>query len=892
MSVTPSSYSLVIKTSFPSSFSGVAEIQLVLSEPSSTITVNAAAPLRLLGAVLVKYAERFPARSVELDEEEELATLDFGRDVPAGEAILALRLEGRLDQSGMQGYYRVAAGESDFYAVTQFQATSARKAFPCFDHPAKKATFSISLISPAGLNSLSNTPVAQQIPSDGRFTETAACSFAFLSGDEGFLAAASPCCNAADAWELVAFKPTPPMSTYVVAWAVGFFDFISSQYTSPLTGAQVPLRLYASTAREHLKRGQGQRALDTLSRVMPVYEKLFELPYELGKLDMLVVDEFEAGAMENYGLVTGRAVSLLYDEERSGDAALRQVVTTVSHEAAHMWFGNSTTLSWWDELWLNESFATLIGEIVAIRTLEPSWNVDASFIKFHRSTALQIDALRGSHPIHLLCKHETEIAQNFDHISYEKGSAVLKMLCDVIGEERFLAGTAAYLKKNNNIDVGAFMATWIEEVGFPVITVEEIGDSLKLRQNRFLATGDLKVEEDEAIWSIPLFVRDAASGASAGIKVFDTRELVIPKPGLLYLLNTGSRSFVRIAYPPSHLANLAAEAGQADSKLALSDRLAVVEDSLLLAEAGYTHTVPTLDFLSTFASHETDFLVWAELTGAFKRFADAWWEESAAELTAFRAFGRKLFRPIVDLLGLKHRPEDDPETRRFRALVVAAAAAVEDVDLLCWVQQAFGGLLAGESDLLAAHLAMFVVAAAVQHGRERDYEAALAIFREPPTPQHQIAAIAGLCNTRQPELIQRTAAMLSGGEVKADLFPHFLHGLAANPSARRLVWSLVQQAWPQLEQQFRGSMLLGSVAAASFQSFSSESDALAVEAFFANKDTTAYAQPLHQGLDLVRAKSRWLEREKHDVRAWLDKEGYLRQAGEEQVGDRDSGFAQ
>ncbi|GJN87331.1 hypothetical protein Rhopal_000280-T1 [Rhodotorula paludigena] len=889
MSVTPSSYSLVIKTSFPNAFSGVAEIQLVLSEPSSTIRLNAAAPLRLLGAVLVKDAERFPAQSVELDEEEELASLDFGRDVPAGEAILALRWEGRLDQSGMQGYYRVAAGKSDFYAVTQFQATSARKAFPCFDHPAKKATFSISLISPGGLTSLSNTPAAKRTPSDGRFAETAACSVAFLSGDEGMLAGASPCCNATDAWELVEFEPTPPMSTYVVAWAVGSFDFISSQYISPLTGAQVPLRLYASTAREHLKGGRGQRALDTLARVMPVYEKLFELPYELGKLDMLVVDEFEAGAMENYGLVTGRAVSLLYDEERSGDAALRQVVTTMSHEAAHMWFGNSTTLSWWDELWLNESFATLIGEIIAICALEPSWNVDASFIKFHRSTALQIDALRGSHPIHLPCKHETEIAQNFDHISYEKGSAVLKMLAAYLKKNKYGCATSrdlwSALSAVSNIDVGAFMATWIEElyaqVGFPVIHVEEVGDLLKLRQNRFLATGDLKVEEDEAIWSIPLFIRDAASDASTEIQIFDTRELVISKPGPLYLLNAGSRALVRISYPPLHLAELAAEAGQAKSELELTDRLAVVEDSLLLAEAGYTRTVPTLDFLSTFAAHETEFLVWAEIAGAFKRFADAWWEEPAAELDAFRAFGRKLFRPIVDLLGLKHRPEDDPETRRFRALIVAAAAAVEDADLLRWVHQAFGGLLAGETDPLATDLAMFVVATAVQHGREREYEAALAIFRNPPTPQHQIAAVAGLCNTRQPELIQQTAAMLSGGE-----------GLAANPSARRLVWSLVQQAWPQLEQQFRGSMLLGSVAAASFQSFSSESDALAIEAFFANKDTTACAQPLQQGLDLVRAKSRWLEREKDNVRAWLDKEGHLRQAGEEQIGDRDSGFAQ
>jgi len=177
-----------------------------------------------------------------------------------------------------------------------------------------------------------------------------------------------------------------------------------------LTHAAIPLTLYASTTHTHVERGQGALALSTLARVMPIYERLFRLPFPLSKLDLLVCDAFDAGAMENWGLVTGRASRLLFDPVLSSLADEFAVVATVSHEAAHMWFGNLVTLAWWNDLWLNEAFATLMGEVVVIQEIEPGWATQERYLKFHRTAGLEMDAIRGSHAVALECAGDSEKA--------------------------------------------------------------------------------------------------------------------------------------------------------------------------------------------------------------------------------------------------------------------------------------------------------------------------------------------------------------------------------------------------------------------------------------------------------------------------------------------------
>ncbi|GAA5834524.1 hypothetical protein JCM5353_008147, partial [Sporobolomyces roseus] len=377
MQVDPLHYKLTVKTSFPSSYSGAVEITLDVKESTRTLKVNTAAPLVLLGGVLVSRGKRYAVVESTQDEEEGMSFLRFEEEIEKGEAVLVLRWEGLFEKDKMNGYYRVNTDQDeeneDFFAVTQFQPISARKAFPCFDHPAKKATFSISLISPVDYHSLSNMPESTRSPSSGSFTPSELATSEFLRGKEGKLAESTVAkdCETTE-WELVEFETTPKMSTYLATWAVGRFESIESSYISPLMNETIPLRIFGLKSQQHISKGQGQLALDTLASAMPLYEKWFSIPYELGKHDILVVDSFDAGAMENWGLTTARKDNVLWDEKQSGTAAMRTVVETVCHEAAHQWFGNLVTLSWWDELWLNESFATLVGEILVVNELSTS----------------------------------------------------------------------------------------------------------------------------------------------------------------------------------------------------------------------------------------------------------------------------------------------------------------------------------------------------------------------------------------------------------------------------------------------------------------------------------------------------------------------------------------
>ncbi|KAF9313328.1 hypothetical protein BGZ89_009284, partial [Linnemannia elongata] len=362
--VTPSHYTLTITPDLKEyTFSGYVEINIDIHEPTKTILINTKELTITYGRVEIGETTH-EASSTSFDEHRETTTFTFDQELPKGPAVFNILFQGILNDK-MSGFYRSsykdAEGNAKVMGVTQFEATEARRAFPCWDEPAVKATFSIKLCVPSELVALSNMPVEQ--------------------------------ITAVEPEEMTYhFEKTPIMSTYLVAWAVGEFEYVES--TTTKLENPVTCRVYTLPGLKE----QGQFAVDITPKILEYFSEIFGTAYPLPKLDQIAVPDFDMGAMENWGLVTYRTVALLFDEKTSDLRFKEQVASTVAHELAHQWFGNLVTMEWWDHLWLNEGFATWVGTL-AVDHIFPEWDTWPTFIVTDVQSGIALDSLRSSHPI-------------------------------------------------------------------------------------------------------------------------------------------------------------------------------------------------------------------------------------------------------------------------------------------------------------------------------------------------------------------------------------------------------------------------------------------------------------------------------------------------------------
>jgi aminopeptidase 2 len=451
-----------------------------------------------------------------------------------------------------------------------------------------------------------------------------------------------------------------------------------------------------------------------------------------------------------------------------------------------MWFGDIVTMKWWDNLWLNEAFATLMGELVVPDRIWPEWKVRAEFLNSHLTAALNLDAQRSSHPIEVPIPDANQINQIFDSISYSKGASVLRMLSAVVGEETFLKGVAIYLKKHvfanaetkdlwqgiseaSGVDVASIMANWTLKIGFPVITVEELGDGkVKVTQNRFLATGDVKPEEDETLWYVPLEVKTiSASGQSA----IDHKAILQERSTTLDLgsgadsfkLNAETVGVYRVSYSPERLAKL----GQAASSLSVEDRVGLVSDATTLARAGYAKTTGSLNLISELGKTENEFLPWSQIGAALGKLVGVWWEQPEDVRKAIDKLRLDLFKPVVDKMGYEHGPDDAPDVKELRELAVSTAASAQDPSVLEELKSRFEPFLTNNDDSrIPPDLQRTIYTIATRHGGVKEYEKILEVYNKPPNPSTKVDAMYALAATRNEECLNRTFAMMEDGSVK------------------------------------------------------------------------------------------------------------------------------
>ncbi|KAI5235600.1 hypothetical protein E4T43_09144 [Aureobasidium subglaciale] len=788
------------------------------------------------------------------DENTQTTTVSFPDTIPAGhKATLTQTFTGTLN-ANMAGFYRSSYkgedGSDKYIATTQMEPTDARRAFPCFDEPALKAEFTITLIADKKLTCLSNMDVANEK-------------------------------DVHNGKKAVTFNKSPLMSTYLLAFIVGELNMIETD------AFRLPVRVFATPDKdiEH-----GRFSLELAAKTLDFYETKFNSKFPLPKMDMVAIPDFSAGAMENWGLITYRVVDLLFDEKTSGASTKQRVAEVVQHELAHQWFGNLVTMDFWDGLWLNEGFATWMSWY-SCNEFYPEWKVWQGYVTDNLQSALALDSLRSSHPIEVPVKRADEINQIFDAISYSKGSCVLRMVSKYLGEETFMEGVRRYLKKHafgntqtNDLwaalsdasgkDVEKIMDIWTKNVGFPVVSVTEDAknNSVHVKQNRFLRTADVKPEEDKILYPVFLGLR-SKDGVDEELTL-DGRERSFKVKDLdFYKINADHSGIYRTSYSPERLQKL----GEAAKKglLTVEDRAGMIADAGALAASGYQKTSGVLSLLQGFDT-EPEFVVWDELTARIASVRAAWVFQDNKVKDALKAFQRDLVSKKSHELGWDFKESDGHIEQQFKSLLFSSAALAGDEKTKTAALEMFENFKNGDRSAIHPNLRAGVYAIVLQNGGEAEYDAILNEYRTAKIADERNTALRSIGRARQPELIKRTLAMALSKEVKDQDIYLPLGGLRSHKEGILALWSWVKENWDTIYKKLPpGLSMLGSVVSLCTSSFTSEKQIQEIDAFFKERSTKGFDQSLAQSFDAIRAKEGWLKRDAEDVEAWLKANKYL-----------------
>ena len=773
-SVLPRHYRLTLAPDLvAATFSGDVEIDLSVEEATSSIVLNAA-ELDLTSATL-RPGDGAGARtpvSIQLDDNEERAVLEFDGPLAAGPATLHLEFTGILNDK-LHGFYRSTftdqSGVERVIATTQMESTDARRAFPCFDEPEFKATFEITLVVEDGLNAYSNNPVVDEtVRPDGR--------------------------------RVVRFSPTMVMSTYLVAFVVGPLE-----HTDPVDVDGVPLRVVHPLGKGHLT----SFALDVGAHALRFFTGYFGIPYPGEKLDMVAIPDFAAGAMENLGCVTYRESALLVDPATAARVELERVADVICHEVAHMWFGDLVTMKWWNGIWLNEAFATFM-EVLAVDAYRPEWQRWVSF-GVEREAAMAVDGLHSTRPVEFPVGRPEEAQGMFDVLTYQKGGSVLRMLEQFIGPDVFREGihdylvTHAYgntetrdlwdaLEGSSGRPVARIMDTWINQGGYPLVTV---GDGGAIAQQPFSYSGD----PGGAIgsrWQLPILHRTLGAGGDlveSGLLTAPSGTVDDVGDGVL-LVNAGGSGYYRVAYGTDAGARLA---GRLDELTPL-ERYNLVSDTWAATLAGSTPLADLLRLARAVAdSGEGDPSVWSVVIGALG-LVDRIASDDARP--ALAAGVRSLLGPLVASLGWDPAPTDDERTPSLRAGALLALGTIgDDPDVRAEAARRFAA-----TEPLHGDTASAIVGIVAAHGGADEYDTFLARYRSPANPQEENRYLDGLAGFRQPELIGRTFD-LAMTEVRSQDAPFLIRILLWNRHAGPATWARVVAAWDEFPGKFPASTL-------------------------------------------------------------------------------------
>jgi len=822
--VNPINYKLLFEPDLKKfTFNGQEIITVDCKKPTKKIVINCA-EIKLKSTLVTYKGKIIPSEAKTNEKREELEiTLN---ETIRGPALITLEFQGILNDR-LLGFYRSQyqqGGKTKYLATTQFEAADARRAFPCWDEPKAKATFEISIIADNKFSAISNMPIKSKTKTGSK--------------------------------TLYKFAKTPIMSTYLIYLGVGEFEYLVGK-----TG-KTQIRVITTKG----NKSKGQFSLDLGKKLLVAYEKYFGIKYPLPKLDLIAVPDFAAGAMENWGAITFRETILLYDPKTSSTRTKQFIAEVISHEIAHMWFGNLVTMEWWNDLWLNESFATYMATKF-VDKFYPEWDLWNQFVDDAMNVAMGLDSLKTTHPIDVKVNSPSEVREIFDAISYDKGGCILRMLEDYVGEPNFRKGLMAYLKefkyknakgqdlwnaigKASKMPVSSMVNSWLKQPGFPLVEIQQDDDELLIKQSRYLLEPDKKSSKGQ--WEIPISIGFQDKTIK---KLLTTKSMKIKSPKSIgFVVNSGRKGFYRVKYDEGILLDQKMLVDQ--KNIPPIDRWAIQNDLYSLCISGNEQVRNYLDFSDAYYEEDSylaSINVAHNLASLYFRSFDEPFSEE------IRGYAVNYFRKILFELGWDPKKSDKHTDALLRSFVISTLGKMNDDEVAQEGQIRYNKFLKNPNSL-SPDLIEPVCSIAAWNGNQQTYNELVKLYKNGKTMEEKLRFLGALCGFRDQKLLKKSLDFSQTSNVRSQNIQLPIMKVAANPYGKKILWPWLKTNWKKINNKVGHGNPLFNRIIASISSVADDSMEREIKLFFKKNPTPGTERTQSQTLERIRINSKLLRR--------------------------------
>ena len=823
MDPSPINYKLTFEPDLKKfTFDGLESISINCKKSVNIITMNCA-ELKIKSCI-VKSGKKIIKSTPKINEKTEELQIKLGEKI-RGLCTVDLEFKGILNDR-LLGFYRSKYqqnGKTKYLATTQFEAADARRAFPCWDEPEAKATFEISIIADNKFTAISNMPIKTKKKIGNKITYN--------------------------------FQKTPLVSTYLIYLGVGEFEY--------LTGKAGKIQIRVVTTKGNTSKGKF--SLELGKKLLTSYEKYFGIKFPLPKLDLIAVPDFAAGAMENWGAITFRETILLYDPKTSSTRTKQFIAEVISHEIAHMWFGNLVTMKWWNDLWLNESFATFMATKF-VDKFYPEWDLWNQFVEDAMNVAMGLDSLKTTHPIDVKVNSPAEIREIFDAISYDKGGCVLRMLENYVGEPNFQKGLKKYLSdfkyknakgqdlwdaigKASGMPVTAMINTWLKQPGFPLVEINQDGNNLKIKQKRYLLESDKKFSK--GLWSIPLSL-GLEKETSKTLFSKKSMSVKLPKNTIGFVANYGRKGFYRVKYDEGILLDLKM---LVDTKrIPPIDRWAIQNDLFSLCVSGDEKVRNYLDFSDAYFD-EDSYLASVNVAHNLASLYFRTFDEKFVE--EIRSYAINYFRKILSNLGWEPQKSDKHTDALLRTFTISVLGKMNDDTVTDDAIRKYQKFLKSPSSL-SPDLIETICSIAAWNGNSKTFAELKKLYTNAKTMEEKLRFLGAMCGFQDTKLLIKTLNFSQTSEVRSQNMQLPIMKIAGNPYGEKVLWPWLKKNWKNINKKVGHGNPLFNRIVASIAGVADDSMEKEIKVFFKNNPTPGTERTQSQTLERIRINSKFL----------------------------------